>query len=88
MLASRLLQHTTSRALLLLLCVCHALPVDHSNLNQNNASIESLVSHPATAAGNESMPIGADAEGHKPPAHWSSVECRVQGDEPAALGVG
>jgi hypothetical protein len=83
MLASRLLQHHES---LLLLCVCHALPpLDHGNMNID-ASIESLVSHPATAAGTKSLPIGADAEAHKPPC--TLVERGVQSAGRRARSVG
>jgi hypothetical protein len=65
-------------------CCCSAYA--HRPRQFTTASIESLVSHSATAAGKKSMPIGADAEGTQTP--WSTAECRVQGEEPAALGVG
>jgi hypothetical protein len=66
-------------------CCCSASSA-HRPQQFTTASIESLVSHSATAAGKKSMPIGADAEGTQTP--WSTAECRVQGEEPAALGVG
>jgi hypothetical protein len=65
-------------------CCCSA--STHRPQQFTTASIESLVSHSATAASKKSMPIGADAEGTQTP--WSTAECRVQGEEPAALGVG
>jgi hypothetical protein len=65
-------------------CCCSAYA--HRPRQFTTASIESLVSHSATAAGKKSMPIGADAKGTQTP--WSTAECRVQGEEPAALGVG
>ena len=81
-LASCLFQHTTTRAMLLL-CLFHARPVDHSNIMHRSNQV---ASHPATAAAPPSCPLVRMQRATQTP--WSKVECRVQGNEPTALGVG
>lgn len=65
MLASCLLQQTTSRALLLLLLLylCHALPVDRSSSTAHCIDRTTRVA-PCNRGCNKSVPIGADAEEH------------------------